>query len=177
MSMQITRPGNDEYSEFHKGYLQAVEHEQDGLGALERQNAAIERLRLLTTEQAGHRYAEGKWNVKEMVGHLSDTERVMAYRLLRIARGDQTPLPGFDEKVFAAASNADRREVADLAEEMACVRAATLALVRSLDPSVLPLRGIVNEWPLSVRGLVFIIAGHFAHHLRVLRERYGVELQ
>ena len=79
---------------------------------LERQQPLIDRLASLTPEQAAFRYAEGKWSVKEVIGHLTDAERVVSYRLLRIARGDQTPLPGFDENAFVAASNADRRELA-----------------------------------------------------------------
>jgi len=98
------------------------------------------------------------------------------YRLLRIARGDTTPLPGFDESAFAAVSNADRRELSDLATELAAVRASTISLVRSLDEDALSRRGTVNNWSLSARGLVFIIPGHFAHHVNILRERYAVEL-
>jgi hypothetical protein len=174
MALTIARPANDEYAEFHKGYIAAVAGEPDGIAALERQQAAIDNLRRLTPEQAGHRYADRKWNVREVIGHLTDAERVLSYRLLRIARGDATPLPGFDEKAFVAGSNADRRDVADLVGELAAVRAATLSLVRSLDDDVLTRRGVVNNWQLSARGLVFIMAGHFAHHVNVLRDRYGV---
>lgn len=174
MATKIARPANDEYAEFHKGYIAAVEHEPDGIVALERQQAAIDNFRRLTPEQSGHRYAERKWNVREMIGHLADAERVLSYRLLRIARGDATPLQGFDENAFVAGSNADRRELGDLVGELAAVRAATLTLVRSLDDQALTHRGMVNNWPLSARGLVFIIAGHFAHHVNILRDRYGV---
>lgn len=172
----IGRPASDEYAEFHKGYIAAVEGETDGIAVLERQVRSIEKLRELTPAQARHRYAEGKWTVKEMIGHLADAERVVSYRLLRIARGDQTPLPRFDEKAFVAGSNADARELGDLVDELATVRKATLALVRSLDDSTLTNRGTVNEWSLTARGLVFILAGHVAHHLNVLRDRYGVHV-
>lgn len=176
MTLRISPPAADEYADFHKGYLAAVRHETDGLVALERQQPAIEAIGRLTPEQAAHRYAEGKWNVKELVGHMADAERVMSYRLLRIARGDTTPLPGFDEKAFVAGSRADRRELSDLAAELASVRAATLTLVRSLDEQALGHRGVVNDWSLTARGLVFIIAGHVQHHLNILRERYSIEL-
>lgn len=176
MALKVARPQSDEFADFHKGYIAAVEHETDGLAALERQQAAIGSLAGLTPEQAAFRYAAGKWTVKEVVGHLADTERVLSYRLLRIARGDATPMPGFDENLFAANSNADRRELADLAGELGAVRFATLALVRSLDDQVLLKRGTVRDWSLSARALVFIIAGHFAHHGNILRERYKVEL-
>jgi hypothetical protein len=176
MAVTIARPANDEYAEFHKGYIAAVADEPDGIAALARQQAAIDNLRRLTPEQAAHRYADRKWNVREVIGHLADVERVLSYRLLRIARGDATPLPGFDEKAFVAASNADRRDLDDLVAELAAVRAATLLLVRSLDDEVLTRRGVVNSWQLSARGLVFIIAGHFAHHVNVLRDRYNVTI-
>ena len=110
-----------------------------------------------------------------MAGHLSDTERVLSYRLPgRVARGDQTPLPGFDENAFVAGSNADRRELSDLGAELASVRVATLALLRPLDEVALSHPGMVNNWPLTARALAFIIAGHFQHHVNILRERYGV---
>ncbi len=175
MALTIARPHSDEFADFHKGYIAAVEHESDGLAALERQQAAIGTLGRLTPEQAAFRYAEGKWTVKEVVGHLADAERVLSYRLLRIARGEPTPMPGFDENVFAANSNADRRELTDLATELAAVRASTLALVRSLDDKVLTNRGTVRDWSISARAMVFIIAGHFAHHEKILRERYRID--
>ena len=174
--MTVSAPQSDEYADFHKGYIAAVAGETDGLATLTRQQDAIEAMRRLTPAQAEHRYADDKWSVKEIVGHLSDAERVLSYRLLRIARGDVTPLPGFDEKTFAAASNAGRRRLGDLVDELAAVRRSTLALVLSLEEPMLARRGIVNDWSLSARGLVFIIAGHFAHHLNVLGERYGVDL-
>ena len=168
----IAPPASDEYAEFHKGYIAAVANESDGLAVLEQQRALIDRFRRLTPEQAAHRYADGKWSVKEVIGHLADGERVVSYRLLRIARGDKTPLAGFDENQFVANASADRRELADLVDELAVVRDATIALVRSLDGDALAQRGTVNAWSLSARGLVFIIAGHFAHHMTLFMERY-----
>jgi hypothetical protein len=176
MPSRVSRPHNNEYAEFHNGYIAATGDEADGLALLDRQQATIENMRRLTAEQTAHRYEVGKWNVKEIIGHVTDAERVLAYRLLRIARGDSTPLPGFDEKVIAAGSNADRRELADLVNELAAVRVSTLTLVRSLDEASLARRGTVNEWSLTTRGLVFITAGHFQHHINVLRDRYGIEI-
>jgi hypothetical protein len=172
--MTISPPAADEYAEFHEGYIAAVADEPDGLIALERQQSTIEALRRLTSEQAAHRYAEGKWSVKAVIGHVADGERVLSYRLLRIARGDATALPGYDENAFAANSNADDRGLNDLVDELAAVRAATLALVRSLPAEAIGRRGTVNNWSLSARAVIFIIAGHFAHHQNVLRDRYGV---
>ena len=176
MPQKVSPPGADEYAEFHKGYIAAVANEIDAIATLERQRSQIDSMRAMTGQQAGHRYADGKWSVKAVIGHVSDAERVMAYRLLRIARGDTTPLPGFDENVVAAGSNADRRELSDLVGELSVVRASTLALVRSLDDEALTRRGTVRDWSLSARALVFIIAGHFAHHVNVLRDKYRVQV-
>ena len=176
MLSTVSPPASDEYADFHKGYIAAVSGESDALAVLERQRAVIERLRALSARQADHRYAEGKWSVKDVISHLTDGERVVSYRLLRIARGDQTPLPGYDENLFVAAAHADRRELSDLVGELAVVRASTLALVRSLDEPALAARGTVNAWSLTARGIIFIIAGHFQHHLHLLRERYGIDI-
>ena len=172
----IPFPAPDEYAEFHKGYIAAVAHESDAISVLERQQQAIAALRLLTPEQAGHRYAAGKWSVRAVIGHLSDSERVLSYRLLRIARNDATALPGFDENTVAAHSNADERALADLVDELSAVRASTLALARSLDEAALVRRGNVRDWSLTARAVAFIIAGHFEHHRNVLGDRYGVVL-
>jgi DinB superfamily len=173
---RVDRPQKNEYAEFHNGYIAATGDEADGLALLDRQQATIENMRRLTPLQAAHRYTADKWSVKEVIGHMADAERVLAYRLLRIARGDSTPLPGFDEKVIAAGSNANRRELADLVNELATVRVSTLTLVRSLDEASLARRGTVNEWSLTARGLVFITAGHFQHHVNVLRDRYRIDI-
>lgn len=176
MSIVIAPPAADEYAEFHKGYIAAVANETDGLAVLEQQRATIDKLRHLTPEQSAFRYADGKWSPKEVIGHLTDGERVVSYRLLRIARGDQTPLPGFDEGLFVANSNAAARDLHDLVAELSVVREATIALVRPLDDQALSRRGTVNNWSLSARGLVFIIAGHFAHHVNLFRDRYQIPL-
>jgi hypothetical protein len=109
-----------------------------------------------------------------VIGHIADTERIMAYRLLRIARGDRTPLPAFDENEYAKTSNAHRRDIADLAKDVATVRESSLALVRSLEDGMLDNRGIVKAGEVTCRAQVFILAGHFAHHFNILRDRYKV---
>jgi hypothetical protein len=122
--------------------------------------------------RAGSTYASGKWTLKEVVGHLSDDERIFAYRALTIARGDPTPLPGFDEKTYVGAAGFETRALADLLAEYRSVRDATITLLRGLPAEAWLRRGIVNEYEASVRGLAFHIAGHELHHLRILRERY-----
>lgn len=126
----------------------------------------------LTEEQLHYRYAEGKWNIKEILLHTIDTERIFCYRALRFARFDKTELPGYDENLFASNSNATGRNIRSLLEEYAVVRTATVALFSNLDASVLDNRGIANGVDMSVAALGFAILGHERHHLRIIQERY-----
>jgi len=168
------RPVSDESTPFYHGYIAQV---PDG-NLIERLPEQAEDTRhlfsQLTEDAAMRRYAPGKWSVKEVLGHLIDTERVMGYRLLRIARGDSTPLSGFDQDFFVAAGRFDARMVNRLLEDYAAVRAATLELLRGLTEDDLARRGTANSNPVSARALAWIIAGHERHHLRVLRERYDL---
>ena len=109
-----------------------------------------------------------------MIGHVIDAERVFSYRVMRIARGDETPLPGFDEKAWVPQSGANDRTIADLLAELRTVRAATLVLLRHLPPGSVTRRGIASGNGVTVRALAWIIAGHPMHHLGILRERYLV---
>jgi uncharacterized damage-inducible protein DinB len=117
-------------------------------------------------------YAPGKWTLKEVLGHLIDDERIFAYRALCVARGDTTPLPGFDEKQYVAATSFESRTFASLLREFDVVRASTIAFCEPLTPEEWLRRGMVNGYEASVRGLTFHIAAHELHHLRVVRERY-----
>jgi uncharacterized damage-inducible protein DinB len=170
--MQKPRP--EESSPFFHGYLALV---PDGdLIALLQQgvDTTVPMLLALSEDAAHHRYAPGKWSVTQLVGHLIDSERILGYRALSIARGEQQALPGFDEDAYVAAGHFDQRTIASLAEELRCVRASTLAFVAGLDPSVHTRRGIANGAPITVRALCWILAGHERHHGKVLRERYGI---
>lgn len=165
------RPAPTEYAPYYERYVSLVAG--DVVETLERQGAeTASLLGGLTEEQGDSRYGPGKWSVKELVGHLSDTERILSYRLLRIARGDRTPIEGYDQDPFVANSNAPARTVRSLAEEFGHIRAATLALVRGLDDAAWSRSGVANENEVTVRALAHIIAGHEAHHVGVLRERY-----
>ena len=119
-----------------------------------------------------YRYAPGKWTLKDIVGHLSDTERVFAYRALRIARGDTTPLPSFDDQAWVAETGAGDRTLADMVEELADVRRASLSLFRHLPPAPWTRRGTASGQPVSVRALAYVMAGHVRHHLEVVEARY-----
>ena len=117
-------------------------------------------------------YAPGKWTLAESLLHVADTERVFAYRLLRIARGDKTPLAGFDQDAWVPESRSANRTLADILTEIDAVRAATLALVRGLDDTSAQYSGTASGNPVSARGLAWMIAGHFDHHLELTRTRY-----
>jgi uncharacterized damage-inducible protein DinB len=169
----IARPTAEEFAPFYAGYIEKVPA-SGPVAALEAQRHALEALAALSDDQATHRYAEGKWSVKEVLGHLADAERVFGYRLLRIARHDSTPLAGFDENAWAAVAPHHHRPIGDLVKELLAVREATLALVRSLDEAGLTRQTVANNRPVSGRAIVWIIAGHTQHHLGVLHERYGI---
>jgi hypothetical protein len=129
-------------------------------------------LRRVPRDREDFAYADGKWSVKEVVGHLSDSERVFAYRALRFARNDPTELASFDENAWVANADFGRRGLADLVEEFDAVRHATIRLAKSLNADELARRGTANGNGVSVRALFYIIAGHERHHVGLLRERY-----
>ena len=173
-TLAIARPAPGEFLEYFGKYIGLVQGD-DAFPALHDQ--IVETARLLgplDETKALQRYAPGKWSVKEVVGHLSDAERVFAYRALRIGRGDATPLSGFDENAYVPAGGFDARPFAEILHEYEAVRAATLALFRGMDREALLLRGTASGKEISVRSLAWIIAGHELHHRRLLIDRYGV---
>jgi hypothetical protein len=173
MNTQRTRrPAVDEHPPYYAQYIEKVPA-GDVVALLGQQ---IERTRNLlaplTDAQARFRYAEGKWSPKEIIGHLADAERVFSYRLLTFARGDAGPLPGFDENAYVPASEIDRLPLGQVVDELARVRAATIALLEGLPDAAWGRVGTANGKPITVRALAWIIAGHEIHHARVLAERY-----
>ncbi len=129
-------------------------------------------LRALDDAQARRRYAPGKWSIKQVVGHVTDTERVFAYRALAFSRHDPNPLPGFEQDDWVARAGFDVRRVDALAAEFETVRGATLALFRSFTAEQLTRRGEANGVTFAVRGIPYFLAGHERHHVNVIRERY-----
>ena len=169
---RIPRPTNLDFAPHLAAYIDLVPDE-DLVAHLEIQARHFEALLAgIDAERAAFRYQPGKWSIKELVGHVSDTERIMAYRLLRIARGDTTPLAGFEENDYVRAAKADARSLEDLASEFSDVRRATLSLVRSLDPEALVRKGTASGHPVSAGALAHVIPGHLAHHGRILEARY-----
>jgi len=172
MTLAIPRPNATEYDPHYETYVTKVP-EGNLLTILEAQRRETQDLLASIPDgRALHRYAPGKWSMKEVVGHVTDAERVFSYRALRFARGDQTPLPGFDEQVYAPAGKFDLRTLPDLAAELDAVRHATIALFGSFDQVSLARHGPASNNEVSVRALAYIIAGHERHHVGILRERY-----
>ncbi|HMC57247.1 MAG TPA: DinB family protein [Gemmatimonadaceae bacterium] len=170
----LTRPADNEYAQHYAGYVQLV-RDADVIEQLQRQGrdgAAL--LGKVGEDRSRFRYAEGKWTIREVAGHLCDSERVFTYRALTFARADVTPLPPFDENAWAAASNADDRSMTTHVEEMRAVRAATLALFRGFSDGEWARWGTASGHKITVRALAYIVLGHEQHHLNVLRERYGL---
>ena len=165
------RPSPDEYAPYHAGYV-ALVAEGNILELLAGQIKATRGL--LAAAPAGFRPTPADWSIAEVVGHLADSERVFAYRALRFARGDATPLPGFDQDHFVAHAGFSQRPLADLLDEFAAVRQGTLILLRSLDEAAWQRQGVANDNAVSVRALAYVMAGHELHHVADLRNRYSV---
>ena len=161
-----------EYATYYKPYIEAL-GEVDLLHELEHSfTPFIDFLKTIPTEKLEYQYAEGKWTIKDIVQHLIDAERIFAYRALRIARKDQTPLPGFEENEYVETAFANNRTMEDLIEEFVTVRQATLSLFITFSDEQLTQMGTASEKPVSVRAIGFIILGHQKHHLKIIKERY-----
>ena len=169
------RPTSEEYAPYYGKYVSLVpDDEMDVVHHLaDQHHETVDALRK-AKGKGDFAYEPGKWTIKEVVGHMCDTERVMAYRALRFSRGDQTELPGFEQNDYVAASNFNSRTIDDLLEELWSVRAATLSLAKHLPKDSLARRGVASGNPVTVRALLYIIAGHERHHLGILRDRYGL---
>ena len=172
--MNVARPTPDEIPPHFVGYVAKVP-ESDPVAVMAAQiDVTSALLRGVSETAALARYAPGKWSVKEVVGHLADVERIMSYRALRIARADETPLPGFDENAYVPPANFDARPLPDLVAELRAARAASLALFRSFDSGAWVRRGTASGKPVSVRALGYMLPGHERHHVEILKTRYGV---
>ena len=169
------RPEAGEFDPYYARYIDRVP-DGDVASLLENQirsTAAV--LRAVPAQRATYRYAEGKWSIAEVVGHIIDAERIFGYRALRIARADTTPIEGFDQDGYVPAGEFDRRTLADLVGDFEAVRRSTLTLIRGFPPAAWTRSGTANNKPISVRALIYIIAGHERDHLGTLKARYGVE--
>ncbi len=168
----IARPEKSEYAESYETYIARVP-DGDIVGTLGRQlEETLALIHSIPEARGTYRYAEGKWSIKELIGHVIDGERVFTYRALRFGRGDTTPLSGFEQDDFVRGADFDARTLSDLASEYEHVRRSTISLFASLDESAWNRRGSANNNEVSVRGLAFIVAGHERHHIEILKTRY-----
>jgi hypothetical protein len=173
--MMDTRPASHEYAPFFAGYVSLVP-EAEVLPVLERQLGEMAALAAaVPPARETFAYAPGKWSIREIFGHLADAERVFGYRAFCIERGDETPLPAFDENEYAARSDAAGRPLADLLAEFKLVRQANLVFLRRVDQAGWQRLGTASGKTISVRALGCIMAGHVRHHVGVLASRYGVQ--
>ncbi len=167
-------PEVDEYAESFAGYVELVAKDEDIAVVLTSQlREVLTWLNRIPEARGDYRYASRKWSLKEVVGHLSDTERVFAYRALRIGRGDTTSLPGFDDQAYVPELRAADRSLADMTAEWGDVRRATITLLRNLPIAAWQRRGTASDQSITVRALAYVIAGHTRHHLEVLKTRYA----
>lgn len=174
VAARLQKPEANEHAEYYGKYVKLVPP-GDIVATLESQGEKFaEFLRSVPESKGGHRYAEGKWSVREAVGHIVDGERIFGYRAVRIARADQTPLPGFEQDDYVKAAGHDRAQLSDLIDEFAALRKANVLALRHLDDAAWLRRGTASGNPVSVRALANILAGHVEHHWAVLKEKYGL---
>ena len=168
----MTRPERNEYDPYYEKYVTLVEND-DIVGRLAAQPTHLQDLLTgLPEEKGSFAYADGKWSIKELLGHLIDGERMFAYRLFRISRGDETPIEGFEQDGYIENAYSNRRSFADLLEEFSLLRRANLMLVKNLTDDDWARTGTANGVKITSRALIYIMAGHIEHHLGILKERY-----
>lgn len=166
------RPDPSEYPSFYAGYIAQVPDGDVVEALIGGAEIAAALLHDVSEAQGDRAYAEGKWTLKEVLLHCADAERIFAYRALRIARGDATPLPGWDENAYAPVSGANAREMGSVMNELESVRDASVTLFEGLPADAWSRTGVANGKPITVRAIAWITAGHLLHHLEVIQERY-----
>jgi len=170
--MDIGRPQEDEAAPYYFTYIQQIAGD-DVLGVLERQlEDSLKFLRAISEDKSLYRYAPGKWSIRQVLNHVTDTERTTAFRALWFARGFESPLPSYDQNTAASGARADKVSWAAHIEEFQHVRRSTIALFRNMPSDAWLCTGIASDNRFTVRALAYIIAGHFVHHVSLLRERY-----
>ena len=173
-SIGIQRPQADEHNPYYSRYIDLVPQGDivDTLRQQIKDTQAI--LKGVSEEKGNHRYAADKWTVKEVLGHMIDSERVFGYRAMRVARNDQTPLPGFEQDDYVRFGPFAKSRLANLIDEFSAVRESNVFLFKDLDEEAWKRRGTANNSPISVRALAYIIGGHELHHRNILKEKYGL---
>ncbi|MFA6260921.1 MAG: DinB family protein [Bacteroidia bacterium] len=170
--MKISKPEPGTYPAYYEPYISIVKGEDLMQELLTEHYDTIDLITSIDLETQHYRYAEGKWNVKEVVQHIMDAERVFAYRALCIARGEQQSLPGYDDMAYVLASGASERNINDMAREFSVLRASTIELFKSFSATMLEQTGMANKMQISVKALLFITLGHEMHHRKIIEDRY-----
>lgn len=168
----MPRPQPNDYAAYYTTYISKVEGDNVKDIIRTYSEPLLQFYSSLPEDKADYKYAEGKWSVKELLLHIIDAERIFSYRALRIARKDETPLPGFDENAYTPASKASERTLQSLKDEFAAVRKATDIMLDSFDEEQLSQKGTASNQPVTANAIAFIMFGHMIHHRQVLEERY-----
>jgi hypothetical protein len=171
-SFTVARPQPSEYAPYYERYISLVDS-SDILNTLDEQRRQM----LLTIcgrkeSEGDYRYAPGKWTLKEVLGHVCDTERIFAYRALRFSRGDQTPIEGFEQDGYVQNGPFAQHSLEDVIEDYIAVRRSTISLFRNLDEAAWSRSGVANKNEISVRAMAYLVAGHELHHHKILEEKY-----
>lgn len=168
----MNRPEKNEYYEYYGKYVSLVS-ETEIIPALEKQISEIQKLSAeISEEKAAFAYAEGKWTIKELLGHLIDTEKIFAYRAMRIARGDKTPMEGYEQDGYIENANFNDYTFSGLIEELTLARQTNLSFFKNLSDEAWLRTGTASGYPFSVRALAYISVGHIRHHANILKTRY-----
>ncbi len=170
--MKISKPNNAENFGFFSNYINKVTATDLIAGLIENKEVFFNKILSLTPDQLQFSYGPGKWTLQESVGHLIDTERVFSYRIMRFARKDKTPLPGFEENLYVENSTDGKKDIKKLMNEFMAVRVSTIALLEGLDESVLDEIGTASNFQITPRALGYACLGHYIHHLQIIEERY-----
>ena len=171
----IAYPQPDEYKSFFTGYIQRVPENTDIIALLTSQPDELRKLlQNVSDKQANSRPAPGEWSIKEIMGHINDTERIFTYRALRISRNDPTPLPGFEQNDYIIATDFNARSLSDLLDEFTFQRRANILCFKPLSAEETARRGVASHAPISSRALLFVMAGHVMHHIESLKTDYKV---
>lgn len=169
----MKRPQPNEYDPYYIGYISQIKDDEDLIAVMEAQPAELRSVvGYLPEEKGTFAYADGKWTIKETLSHIIDGERMFAYRILRVSRGDETPIEGFEQDGYIENSNANKRAFADLLEEFDLARQSNIFMLRNLSEAAAARVGTANNVSVSARALAYIMAGHVRHHENILKERY-----
>jgi len=167
----MKRPSKGEFAPYYANYIRNVP--DDAIKAfgdqLDTTNAFF---KSIPKDKIDYKYADGKWSIKEIVGHLIDNERVMSYRALAISKNEKQSLPGFDQDDYIRKSNYSKRNYSELVEELKKIREANILMFKDFSEEILDRRGVANNSEVTVRAILFIIAGHELHHINVIKEKY-----